>query len=87
MKRYFVETQDYNFVAFTDDKNKGFLMVDEQAFDEKLTLEVAKAADYSTIEDFEDIEGANANYSDGNNLINESFEDYVENNDVKYCEF
>ena len=49
MKRYFVETADYSFVAFVDSENRAYL-IDETAFDEKLTIEVAKVADYSNLD-------------------------------------
>lgn len=50
MKRYFVETNGYNFVAFVDENNKGYY-IDEMVFEEDLTLDVAKNHDYSAIID------------------------------------
>lgn len=55
MKRYFVETNGENFVAFVDGDNKAY-MVDAAAFDEKLTIEVAKEADYSNFDGCETAE-------------------------------
>ena len=75
MKKYFVETQDYNFVAFVDDNNKA-VIVPEEAFNEPLTLEVAKAADYSNLEDFDTAEEAAANYGTGEPPIDFNPNDY-----------
>lgn len=49
MKRFFIETNGYNMVAFVDDKNKAFIL-HEQSFDTELTLETAKNADYSNLD-------------------------------------
>lgn len=49
MKKYFVETNGYNMVIFADNNGKCFA-VHEQAFDERLTLDVAKNADYSNFD-------------------------------------
>lgn len=58
MKRYFLETEDYSGVGFVDNKGK-MVYIDETAFDEPLTLDVAKAADYSNFD------GINAAYGLG----------------------
>ena len=50
MKRYFIETNAYNSVAFVDGNNKAYIF-HEEAFDEPLTLDVAKKADYSSTDD------------------------------------
>ena len=55
MKRYFVETNADNMVAFVDDNNRVYFF-NEQAFDEPLTLDVAKTADYSNCEGCETAE-------------------------------
>ena len=49
MKRYFVETAGYNMVAFVDDNGECYIL-HEGSFDEPLTLEVAKNADYSNLD-------------------------------------
>lgn len=49
MKRYFVETNGYNCVAFVDDNGTAYI-VHENNFDEPLTLDVAKTADYSNFD-------------------------------------
>ena len=75
MKRYFVETQDYNFVAFVDAAGKA-VVVDEDVFPEPLTLEVAKRTDYESLEGFETAEEAAANYGTGSQLIDFNPDDY-----------
>lgn len=50
MKRYYVQTNAYNFVAFTD--NKKAVVINESAFDKPLTFEVAKTADYSNFDGY-----------------------------------
>lgn len=75
MKRYFVETQDYNFVAFADATGRA-AVIDEAAFDEPLTLEVAKRTDYSSVEGFDNAEEAAANYGTGSQLIDFHPDDY-----------
>ena len=59
MKRIFAETNGYNVVLFVDDNNNAFV-VDEAAFDEELTLEVAKNADYSNYDGCETAEECQA---------------------------
>ena len=75
MKRYFAETNGYNCVLFVDDKGKA-VVIQEEVFDEPLTLEVAKAADYSNFDNCETAEEANANYGNGENLINFNEDEY-----------
>ena len=55
MKRYFVETNGYNMVAFVGTDGKAYAF-HEECFDKELTLETAKAADYSGIEGTETAE-------------------------------
>ena len=55
MKRFFVETEDYNMVAFVDDEGKAFI-IDETNFDEVLTFDVAKNSDYSNLDGCETAE-------------------------------
>ena len=50
MKRFYVKTNGTNFVAFVDDNNKAYI-IDEAVFGVSLTLEIAKAEDYSNFED------------------------------------
>lgn len=70
MKRYYVEDAvGQAYVLFVDDNGKA-VYVSEAAFDEELTLEVAKAADYSNFDGCETAEEAAANYYTSDNLIN-----------------
>lgn len=55
MKRFFVETNAYNFVAFVDENGKGYY-VDEKLFDDDLTIDVAKNGDYSAFDGCETAE-------------------------------
>ena len=55
MKRYFVETNGYNMVAFVGTDGKAYAF-HEETFDKELTLETAKNSDYSGIEDAETAE-------------------------------
>lgn len=55
MKRLYVKTNGTNFVAFVDNENKAYI-IDEAVFGESLTLEAAKAADYSNFDDCETAE-------------------------------
>ncbi len=59
MKRYFVETNAYNMVAFVDDSGKAYVY-EETAFPVELTLEVAKSTQYENIEGAETAEEAAA---------------------------
>ena len=52
MKRYFIETNSENQVVFVDEGNKAYIF-SRSAFDEKLTLEVAKNADYTNTDNCE----------------------------------
>lgn len=73
MKKLFTtDMAGQKMVLFVDSENKA-VYIEEAAFDEPLTLEVAKAADYSQIEGYETAEEAAANYGNGSNLI-----DFVE---------
>ena len=81
MKRYFLRTNAYNCVLFVDEKGEA-VYIDEAAFDEPLTLEVAEAADYSQIEGYEDAATAAANYYTGSNHLTkfdpDDFEEVIE---------
>ena len=68
MKRYFVETNGYNCVAFVDGNGKAYVF-HEEAFDEELTFEYAKSADYSNVEGCETAEEIACSV-DGENVIN-----------------
>lgn len=57
MKRFFVETNGDNMVAFTDGTEA--FVINENCFDEKLTLDVAKNADYSNLDGCETAEECN----------------------------
>ena len=49
MKRYFVETNAYNCVTFVETNGTAYI-VHENNFNEPLTLDVAKNADYSNFD-------------------------------------
>lgn len=85
MKRYFVETNGYNMVVFVDDNNDVFYL-HEKAFDEDLTLEVARNADYSNVEGFETAKQMAANYYTGENYIKNGWDELI-NNCEDYIEF
>lgn len=55
MKKIFAETNAYNVVLFVDDNNKAYVVPDG-AFEEPLTLDVAKNTDYSNFADCETAE-------------------------------
>ena len=59
MKRYFVKTNAFNCVVFADGNGKGYLF-GEMSFDDPLTLEVAKRADYSNADGCETVEEISA---------------------------
>lgn len=61
MRRYFVKTNAYSCVIFADGSGKGYYIFDEMPFDEPLTLEVVKRADYSNVEGCETLEEIAAN--------------------------
>lgn len=76
LKRLFVQDEvGENVVLFVDDNGKA-CFINDTAFDEPLTLEVAKSADYSNFEGFETAEEAAANYYTGDNLIDFNEEDW-----------
>lgn len=69
LKRLFVvDSVGEAAVLFADETGKACYMNDT-AFDEPLTLEVAKAADYSNFDNCETAEEAAAGYGCGENLI------------------
>lgn len=69
LKRLFVQDEvGESVVLFVDDNGKA-CYINDTAFDEPLTLEVAKAADYSNFEGFDTAEEAAANYYTGDHLI------------------
>lgn len=74
MKKYYAETNSESMVLITDGVKAVY--IDETAFDEELTLEVAKAADYSNFDMDGTIEEANHNYADGTHLIDFNTDDY-----------
>lgn len=50
MKKFFIETNAFNAVAFVDDMNKALILDETEAdYGEPLTLEVAKNHDFSNI--------------------------------------
>lgn len=52
MKKLFVETNAYNMVLFVDNEGMAYV-VEEKSFDKELTLDVARAADYSNLDNCE----------------------------------
>ena len=68
MKKYFVETNGYNMVILADGSGRG-LIINDTAFDTDLTLAAAQAADYSGLDGFDTIDECNANYGNGDNII------------------
>ena len=68
MKRFFVKTNGYNAVIFVDKNSNGYV-IDETAFDEPLTLNAAKNADYSNFDGCETAEDCAASIGIGNNII------------------
>lgn len=52
MKRYYVETNGDDFVAFIDDSKQAYI-IDAARFEKKLTFEVAKSTDYSNLDNCE----------------------------------
>jgi DNA-binding transcriptional regulator YiaG len=78
MKRYYVETNGDDFVAFVDYNNRAYI-IDAAKFDERLNLDVAKSTDYSNLDNCETaVEcaismGENAPYD---NVIDWNEEDY-----------
>lgn len=81
MKRYFaVDAVGEAVVLFVDKDNKA-VYINDTAFNEELTLEVAKRADYSNFDGCEDAEEAAANYYTGENLIDfneDAWEELIE---------
>lgn len=76
LKRLFVRDETGECaVLFLDDNGKA-CYINDTAFDEPLTLEVAKSADYSNLEGFETAEEAAANYYTGDNLVDFNEEDW-----------
>lgn len=77
MKRYYAEDAvGQACVLFVDDDRKA-VFINETAFDEELTLEVAIAADYSNFDGCKTAEEAAANYYTGENLIDFNEEDWI----------
>lgn len=64
-------------VLFVDKTGKACYLNDT-AFDEPLTLEVAKAADYSNFDNYETLEEVAANYSTGENMIDFNLDEWEE---------
>ena len=77
MKRLFVKDEVGEAVVLFVDKAGKAVYITESAFNEPLTLEVAKKADYSNFDGCEDAEVVSANYFDGNRLIDFNEEDWA----------
>lgn len=78
LKRLFVmDREGEAAVLFVDETGKACYLNDT-AFDEPLTLEVAKAADYSNFDNCETAEEAAANYFTGENLMDYNQDDWEE---------
>lgn len=78
MKRYYVDTNGYAMVVFADNSGKAFV-IGEESFDEPLTLDVAKNADYGNLENCETAE--ECAYAMGYDVFSSVFEfkDIAEN--------
>lgn len=88
MKRYFVETNGYNCVAFVDENNKAIVLHDE-CFDEPLTIKYAKNADYSNIDGCETAEECIcAMGGESNNVVFiDNFDEFQNDDNVTVTEF
>lgn len=76
LKRLFVmDGVGEKLVLFADESGKA-VYISESAFNEPLTLELAKNADYSNFENCETAEEASANYADGTHLIDYNADDW-----------
>lgn len=75
LKRYFIITNSYNCVVYADGKGKAY-MIPEQAWDANLTLEVAKATDYSNFDGCETVEDCAACNAGSQNIIDFDINDY-----------
>ena len=78
MKRYFAKDSVGEAVVLFADESGKAVFINDTAFDEELTLEVAKQADYSNFDNCETAEEAAANYYTGENLIDFNEEDWEE---------
>lgn len=78
MVRYYAINSVGEAVVLFADKYGKAVLVNDTAFDEKLTLEVAKQADYSNFDNCETAEEAAANYYTGQNLIEFNPDDWEE---------
>ena len=74
---YVVDSVGEAMVLFVDEKGKA-CFINNTAFDEPLTLEVAKTGNYSNFDNCEDAEIAAANYYTGENLIDFNSDDWEE---------
>lgn len=76
LTRYFAkDTVGEAVVLFVDGNNKA-VFINDTAFDEELTLEVAKKTDYSQFDNCETAEEAASNYYTGENLIEFNEDDW-----------
>lgn len=69
LKRLFAQDVNGESVVLFVDENGKACYLNDTAFAEPLTLEVAKKADYSNFDNCETAEEAAANYYTGENLI------------------
>ena len=78
LKRYFAnDSVGETVVLFVDESGKA-VFINNTAFEEELTLEVAKNADYSNFDNCDTAEEAATNYYTGENLIDFNEEDWEE---------
>lgn len=76
LKRYFAKDfAGETVILFVDESGKA-VFINDTAFDEKLTLEAAKQADYSNFNNCETAEEAASNYFTGKNLIDFNEDDW-----------
>ena len=88
MKRYFVETNGYNCVAFIDDNNNA-IVLHEGCFDEPLTIESVKMNDYSNLDGCETAEECiHEMGGETNNVVFiNDFEKFTNDDNVTVTEF
>lgn len=75
MKRFFVKTNACNAVIFADKNGKAYV-IDESLFNEPLTLDVAKNADYNNFDGCETAEECASSIGVDDNIITFNPDEY-----------
>ena len=78
LKRYFAKDSVGEAVVLFVDKNNKAVFINDTAFDEELTLEVAKRENFSNFDNCETAEEVASNYYTGENLIDFNPDDWEE---------